>query len=137
MWVFEENYRLLLQLLPEMEAGGDRYYLAADDGTQPLEILVLERARYTTFIELSKPFYVQGVWMPDLSMQLRIYHDAGVVEVVAYQGCQRIPARYEVESHAPFHRDEKRQVNLLLHELLRYCRRNAYREVKQPDCFRV
>lgn len=134
MWVFEENYRLLQQLLPEMEAGGDRYRLAADDGAHALEVLILERARYTTFIELSKPFYIDGLWMPDLSMQLRIYHDAQVIEVVAYQGCQRIPARYEVESHGRYHRDEKRQVNLLLHELLRYCRRNDYREVREPNC---
>lgn len=137
MWVFEENYRLLQQLLPEMEAGGDRYYLAADDGAQALEVLILERARYTTFIELSKPFFIDGVWMPDLNMRLRIYHDACVVEVVGYQGCRHIPARYEVESKGPFHRDEKRQVNLLLNELLRYCRRNFYREVKQPDCSSV
>ncbi len=70
-------------------------------------------------------------------MRLRVYHDAGAVEVVGYQGCRRIPARYEVESRGPYHRDEKRQVNLLLHELLRYCRRNAYREIKQPDFSRV
>ncbi len=137
MWVFEENYRLLQQLLPEMEAGGDRYYLAADDGAQALEVLILERAPYTTFIELSKPFLVDGVWMPDLSMKLRIYHDAGVVEVVGYQGCHRIPARYEVKNHGPYQRDEKRQVNLLLYELLRYCRRNFYREVKHPDLTKV
>jgi hypothetical protein len=134
MWVYEENYRLLQQLLPEMEAGGDRYRLASDDGAQALELLILERARYTTFIELSKPFFIDGVWMRDLSMQLRIYHDAQVVEVVTYQGCQRIPARYEVEAYGPYHRDERRQVNLLLHELLRYCRRNNYQEVREPNC---
>lgn len=137
MWVFEENYRLLQQLLPEMEAGGDCYRLAADDGAQALEVLILERARYTTFIELSKPFYMDGVWLPDLSMQLRLYHDAAMVEVVAYQGCQRIPSRLDVKPHDPYHRDEKRQVNQLLHELLRYCRRNAYREIRLPDCSNV
>jgi hypothetical protein len=117
-----------------MEAGGDRYRLAADDGAQELEVLILERARYTTFIELSKPFFIDGVWMPDLSMQLRIYHDAQVVEVTSYQGCRRIPARYEVAAEGPYLRDEKRQVNLLLHELLRYCRRNDYHELHEPNC---
>ncbi len=137
MWVFEENYRLMQQLLPEMEAGGDRYRLSADDGAHALEVLILERCRYTTFIELTKPFYLDGIWLPDLSMQLRVYHDAQVIEVVSYQGCQRIPARYEVDQAPPFHKDEKRQVNLLLHELLRYCLRNRYREVRQPDCSNV
>jgi uncharacterized protein YqiB (DUF1249 family) len=137
IWVYEENYRLLQHLLPEMEAGGDRYRLSAEDGSRALEILILERCRYTTFIELTKPFYIDGVWLPDLGMQLRIYHDARVVEVVSYQGCQNIPARYEVEHPSPFHKDEKRQVNLLLHDLLMYCQRNNYRELREPNCSNV
>lgn len=138
MWLFEENYRLLQQLLPEMEAGGDRYVLVSDDEIQqPLEILILERCPYTTIISLTKPFFTDGVWMPDLRMQLRIYHDARVVEVAAYQGCHRIPARYQVDAHGKYHRDEKRQINLLLHELLRYCRRNGYHEARLPDCSRI
>lgn len=135
MWVFEENYRLLQQLLPEMEAGGDRYVLCADDGSQQaLELLILERCPYTTIIELNKPFFTDGVWMPDLRMQLRVYHDAQAVEVAAYQGCHRIPARYQVDDSGRHLRDEKRQINLLLHELLLYCQRNGYREQRQPNC---
>jgi len=135
MWLFEENYRLLQQLLPEMEAGGDRYVLMAEEGQQQaLEILILERCAYTTMLELNKPFFIDGVWLPDLSMQLRVYHDAQVVEVAAYQGCHRIPARYQVDGVGRYLRDEKRQINLLLHELLRYCQRNDYREQRQPNC---
>lgn len=137
MWVYEENFRLLQHLVPEMEAGGDRYFLSGADGLHALEIHVLERFRYTTFIELTKPFLMGDEWLPDLAMQLRLYHDACVVEVVCYQGCQRIPARYEIEHPAPFHKDEKRQVNLLLHELLMYCMRNHYREVREPNCSNV
>ncbi|MCW8828533.1 MAG: DUF1249 domain-containing protein [Gammaproteobacteria bacterium] len=135
MWVFEENYRLLQQLLPEMEAGGDRYVLMPEDGSQQaLELLILERCAYTTIVELNKPFFIDGVWMPDLRMQLRTYHDAQVVEVAAYQGCHRIPARYQVDPGGRYLRDEKRQINLLLHELLLYCQRNGYHEQRQPDC---
>lgn len=135
MWVFEENYRLLQQLLPEMEAGGDRYLLSAQDGAQQaLEVLILERHAYTTIVELNMPFFIDGVWMPDLRMQLRVYHDARVVEVSAYQGCHRIPARYQVDARGRFLRDEKRQINLLLHELLHYCQRSGYREQRLSDC---
>ncbi|NIQ11618.1 MAG: DUF1249 domain-containing protein, partial [Gammaproteobacteria bacterium] len=42
-------------------------------------------------------------------------------------------ARYEVDQAAPFHKDEKRQVNLLLHDLLMYCLRNHYREIREPN----
>jgi uncharacterized protein YqiB (DUF1249 family) len=127
LWVFEENYRLLQQLLPEMEQGGERFLLAGKEGEE-LELLILERCRYTTMVSLTKPFSIDGEWLPNLSMQLRIYHDACVVEVVSYQGCQRIPARYQVARHGRYHKDEKRQINLLLHDLLLYCRRLGYRE---------
>jgi uncharacterized protein YqiB (DUF1249 family) len=130
MWVFEENYRLLQRLLPEFEQGADRFVLAGQEGDE-LELLILERCRYTTMISLSKPFAIDGEWLPDLSMQLRAYHDAGVVEVSAYQGCFRIPARYQVESHGRYHKDDKRQINLLLHDLLFYCLRLGYREQRE------
>ncbi len=134
LWLFEENYRLLQQLLPEMEAGADRYLLASEDGVQQaLEVLILERCAYTTIIQLRKPFFIDGVWMPDLSMQLHLCHDARLVEVSAYQGCHRIPARYQVKGGSRYQRDEKRQINQLLHDLLRYCRRNDYREQRTID----
>ncbi len=137
MWVYEENYRLLQHLVPEMESGGDRYCLSGTDGLHALELLVLERWRYTGIIELTKPFLVGDAWLHDLTMHLRLYHDAQVVEVVCYQGCQRIPARYEIEQPSPFAKDEKRQVNQLLHEVLMYCLRNNYREVREPNCSNV
>lgn len=130
MWVFEENYRLLQRLIPELEQGGDRLVLAGSENEE-LELLILERCRYTTMVELSKPFTIDGEWLPDLSMQLRIYHDANVVEVTAYQGCHRIPARYQVESHARHHKDDKRQINFLLHDLLLYCLRLGYCEQRE------
>jgi uncharacterized protein YqiB (DUF1249 family) len=130
MWVFEENFRLLQHLLPELGQGGDRFVLAGEEGDE-LELLILERCRYTTIVSLSKPFAIDGEWLPDLSMQLRVYHDACVVEVVAYQGCQRIPARYQVTTSGRHHKDDKRQINLLLHDLLRYCRRLGYRELRE------
>lgn len=130
MWVFEENFRLLQRLLPELEQGGDRFVLSAAKG-EALELLILERCRYTTMVSLSQPFAIDGEWLPDLSMQLRVYHDARVVEVAAYQGCQRIPARYQVASQGRHHKDDKRQINFLLHDLLLYCLRLGYREQRE------
>lgn len=130
MWVFEENFRLLQRLLPELEQGGDRFVLNAAKG-EALELLILERCRYTTMVSLSQPFAIDGEWLPDLSMQLRVYHDARVVEVAAYQGCHRIPARYQVASQGRHHKDDKRQINFLLHDLLLYCLRLGYREQRE------
>ena len=130
MWVFEENFRLLQRLLPELEQGGDRFVLNAANG-EALELLILERCRYTTMVSLSQPYAIDGEWLPDLAMQLRVYHDARVVEVAAYQGCHRIPARYQVQSQGRHHKDDKRQINFLLHDLLLYCLRLGYREQRE------
>lgn len=129
MWVFEENYRLMQRLVPEFDQGGDRIVLSGEEGSE-LELLIMERCRYTTMVALSIPFRIDGEWLPDLSMQLRVYHDARVVEVASYQGCHRIPARYQVAQQGRHHKDDKRQINFLLHDLLLYCLRLGYREHK-------
>lgn len=126
MWVYEENYRLLLRLLPELPEQGGRLMLVSRRVTGDLAVRVLEVNRYTTTIELAKPFAVDREYLPDLSMKVRIYYDAGVTEVLGYQGCDRIPARYQVAGTGRYVRDEKRQVNHLLNDLLRHCRRYDY-----------
>lgn len=121
MRVYEENYRLLVGLLPGWE-GGACYRMAGDGQTPDIELRVLERHKYTTTLELKKSFGADGgELVPDLLMRVRIYDDARVAEVTGYQDCQRIPPRYAVEDAGRFAKDEKSQVNHLLHELLRYC----------------
>lgn len=129
MWLFEENFRLLQRLLPEVHPGGERYCLSAEQGYE-VSIQILERCPYTTMLALSMPFSIDGEWLPQLSLQLRISHDARVVEVSAYQGCERIPPRYQVTTYGRHLRDDKRQINRLLHDLLRYCLRQGYRELQ-------
>ncbi len=126
MWIYEENYRLFLHLLPEVVKEGDALALASDNTEGDLEVRVLEVAKYTATLLLAKPFSVDREWLPDLSMKVRVYDDAGVMEVIGYQGCDRIPPRYRVAGPGRFHRDEKRQVNYLLHDLLRHCLRHGY-----------
>jgi uncharacterized protein YqiB (DUF1249 family) len=133
MWVYEENFRLLHRLLPVLPDAGGRMMLASPAGGYDLEVEVIERCRYTTALSLKKPFAVDSVFLPDLVMRLRTYADAVCVEVTGYQGCERIPARYQVTGASPYLRDEKRQVNHLLHDLLRHCLRYGYRPVSDPD----
>ncbi|MFU8837544.1 MAG: DUF1249 domain-containing protein [Thiohalomonadaceae bacterium] len=131
--LFEENYRLLCALLPDLLEGEEAVSLRADAGPSELQVRVLERSPYTRLLSLRMPFVSAGVALPELSMQLRMYHDARVAEVIAYQGCGRIPAPYQVKPRSPWLNDEKRQINLLLHELLRYCQRHAYRVTLAQD----
>lgn len=128
MWVFEENYRLLRRLLSDLADGPDEWTLCSDESERELRIRVVERCKYTTVIELHKAFVVDDELLPDLTMRLRIYDDAEVTEVSGYQGCHRLPARYQVGDGVHFKRDEKRQINFLLEDLLRYCLRRRFRD---------
>ncbi len=125
MWVFEENYRLLMKLLTVDLEAGDDLILAGRDGQQ-LSLNVAECTPYTSTLVIARSFPGLDTLLPELSMSLRIYYDARVVEVLCYQGEHRIPPRYSVSEHDAFSRDEKRQVNQLLHELLRHCIQNDY-----------
>lgn len=133
MWVYEENFRLLRRLLPVLPNAGGRMTLASPASGYDLAVEVIERCRYTTMLTLKKPFAVDSVFLPDLLMSVRLYADAVCVEVIGYQGCERIPPRYHVIGPSPYVRDEKLQANHLLHDLLRHCLRYGYRPVSDPD----
>ena len=128
MWVFEANYHLLWKLLPNLFDDFDELTLTSAYGARDLHVKVTERCKYTTMLSLTKPFSAAGTWMPDLEIFLRIYHDARVVEVSSYQGCKRIPPPYAVKAGSRYQKDEKRQANFLLHDLLRYCMLHGYRD---------
>jgi len=118
MWLFEVNFELLQRLLPRLEEAHCFDCPPPGGGAARLEVRVTERARYTTTLSLHHAFRSSGRLLADLTMRVRLYHDAGVAEVTGYQGCQRLPPPYEVTASGRFQRDEKRQANRLLHELL-------------------
>jgi hypothetical protein len=109
--LFEELYGLLALLFPEFRCG-----VLKNAGKAELDVALLEHSRYTTTLALRRGFGEPLV--PDVSMTVRAYHDARVAEVLAYQGCDRLPPPYTVHGDNRFVRDERRQVNQLLHQLL-------------------
>lgn len=128
LWLFEENYRLLLELLSFDYEGGVVLHAASGE-EERLEIGVIERSRYTLTITLRKSISFGRAWVPDIIMEARLYYDARVAEVLAYQNCRRLPAPYSVKGVVPFHKDEKRQANRLLNELLEHCLSLGFRPV--------
>jgi uncharacterized protein YqiB (DUF1249 family) len=128
LWLFEENFRLLLELLSFDHEEGMVLHSAYGE-EERLEISVVERSRYTLTIALRKSVNFGKAWVPDILMEARLYLDAHVAEVLAYQNCRRIPAPYAVHGSVPFHKDEKRQANRLLNELLEHCLRHGFRPV--------
>ena len=55
------------------------------------------------------------------SMDVRIYHDATLAEVVAWQGHRQLQPRHEYPNPKMYQEDEKAQLNTFLGELLAFC----------------
>ncbi len=125
--LFEELYGLLVLLLPEFGKGSVR-------PPPGLDVTLLERSPYTTTFELRHRFESDAL-VPDVSMTVRVYHDARVAEVIAYQGCNRLPPPYAVHGNPRYVRDERRQVNRFLRQILRHrlVTRPAPQHWRTPD----
>ncbi len=120
MWVFENNYRNLLQLFPDLiDMATPEIHIR--NATMALKVEVQECSRYTTTLVITHAFRQQTPYLTDMSMKVRIYHDAQVAEVLSYQGEHRFEGRYDYPNPKMRHRDEKRQLNQLLQEWLSYC----------------
>ncbi|WP_158527238.1 DUF1249 domain-containing protein [Pelagibaculum spongiae] len=90
-----------------------------------LLIKVTQRCRYTTMLELQQP-QKQAFWLPDIVMQLRLYHDARLAEVTGYQNVRNIKTCYEWPNPKMLQPDEKVQQNQLLAEWLELCLQHGW-----------
>ena len=117
MWFYEKNYRFLVQLLPELREEHVGHYQISCERNN-LDVRVMEYGPYTQLLQLFQCFNNTSSLLGELRMNVRVYHDARLAEVVGYQGIERLLARYELPNAGMLHRDEKRQANLLLHDWL-------------------
>ena len=58
------------------------------------------------------------------TLNVRIYHDACVAEVMGYQKHRHFTSRYDYPNPDMFHKNEKQQLNKFLGEWLDHCLRN-------------
>ena len=124
----ETNYARLQKLLtqhfnkPREDQSGDEYRYMISRGEQQWlhQLRILERSPYTTTIHLSQTA-VAGVstWLRMPRLTVRMYHDAKLAEVLAWEGHKRLRPRYEYPNQAMYHADEKLQVNQFLGEWLK------------------
>ena len=128
----EANYARLKRLFPEYESSNSRRFAI---GSEQVHIEVLERSRYTTVFRLQS--WSRGAagdarepapdqrWLQPLRMDLRAYHDAGMLEVIAFQRGGRVEGRYEYPNPRMLQQDEKSQQNRFLAEWLEHCLRHG------------
>lgn len=118
----EANYLRLSKLLSSLTQNEYRF-LTSRGQQQSLHLLhVLERSPYTTTLQLSQvPVSVSPVWLKMPRLTVRMYHDAKLAEVLAWEGHKRLRPRYEYPNQAMYHCDEKHQLNQFLGEWLSLC----------------
>ncbi|MFC3153109.1 DUF1249 domain-containing protein [Litoribrevibacter euphylliae] len=118
----ERNYLKLMKLMPSFdEQDVYRYELHSEQGELGgLQIKVAERFKYTATVEVTQLVDL-GEWLPAPTMLVRIYHDARMAEVIAYQNKRRFKGTYEYPNDDMHHKDEKCQLNRFLGQWLNYC----------------
>ncbi len=118
--LYEENYRLFLRLFPDLAERRAPGPLMLDP-VPGARIELTGGGRYTSFLRLSHDLDQGGRRVPDLRLEIRLYHDARLAEVVSYQGHGRFLALYPMPNRQMYQAHEKQQVNGFLHEWLRHC----------------
>lgn len=123
--VCEANFFRMYQLMPDLAAQDERHILlsTADEMEQRLVMRVTERCRYTTTLTLQHE--KRQEWFLPPSMEVRMYHDARMAEVIAAYNRRRFQGVYPYPNAQMLQPDEKFQLNSFLGEWLGYCQRHG------------
>ena len=119
--ICEANYVRLLRLFPDYENRNAHEFSV---GRAFVRLEVLERCRYTTIFRLSQQ-RAEDCWLGTLRVEVRAYHDAGMLEVGMFQSHRHIAARYQYPNQNMYQQDEKSQQNRFLAEWLEHCLLNG------------
>ena len=118
--LYEINYERLMSLFPRLRDIEGSCILMVDSDNR-IRLDIIENNRYTKIIQITHDVATHSKWLSQPTMRLRVYHDARVVEVIAYQQQYRFKARYDYPNEKMLNRHEKRIVNLFLGEWLEHC----------------
>ena len=122
MTLCSTNYGLLVRLLAGNEQAGEyRQFFISEQLCYQLTIN--EVTRYTSLITIKQSSLLHSEYgeLVQPSMQIRLYHDARMAEVLSSQQVRYIKPRYDYPNDNMHLPDEKRQINLFLKEWLQLC----------------
>lgn len=133
MAIYECNYIRLRQLLPQL-AGMAEAAVSRLPGMLDLHLTVNERNRYTTTLTLTYEFEDGHGRFPAPDIQVRIYHDARLAEVLR---CGRWRGQRDAgydSGRRDYNLDAKWRINRFLQKWLGYCLRQGHRfHSARPD----
>lgn len=146
--VCEANFYRLLQLMPNAGEHQQWGYIIGNhyklETSLALEIIAV--ARYTTSVRLTyknplfspdrhyhymaaSPSAMSRLWLESKQAQctldIQMYHDANLAEVIAMQQYRRLQARYNYPNAQMHQQDEQARLNTYLQEILSHCLKNG------------
>jgi uncharacterized protein YqiB (DUF1249 family) len=118
----EANYARLLRLFPDYETCNRREFAV---GQALVRLDVVDRCRYTTIFHLHQQ-RAEPRWLGQMRVEVRAYHDAGMLEVGTFQSHRGVAARYQYPNQNMYQEDEKSQQNRFLADWLEHCLQNGH-----------
>jgi len=113
MELYEQNYIRLRNIAPDLCIADEM--ISSVPAHHDLYMSITERCKYTTMLSLTYRFEESGEHLFEPDLQLKMYHDARVVEVLQLQS----------RSEGPFYLSElieqKWRMNRFLYKWLGYC----------------
>jgi uncharacterized protein YqiB (DUF1249 family) len=127
----ETNYLRLLKVLPAFSTENTRHLAlqASHGGERRFRFLVVERARYTSTLEIAESGIQKQQdkqWGLSATFTVRLYHDAQMAEVLSFQRQKTPSPCNSYPNPRMLQRDEKTQWNFLLGEWLTHCLAHGY-----------
>lgn len=117
--VCEVNYGRLLKLLPDCDTADLEYQFEINPSLL-YTIRIIECSRYTSTLEMSQKNHAGYDFMRPV-VQVRLYHDAKMAEVLSAQNIGSLKPSYQYPNVKMYQKNEKEMVNLFLAEWLQFC----------------
>ncbi|WP_396588393.1 DUF1249 domain-containing protein [Bermanella sp. R86510] len=119
--VCEANFARLMRLLPDMAAGHGRHvYFMEGTNHTAIRLTITEQFKYTLTILVEQTSRLHDYLNPP-SMEVRLYQDVRMAEVIRYDTYHRFNGIYHYPNEHMHHPDEKQQINAFLGEWLEHC----------------
>ncbi|EAT12394.1 DUF1249 domain-containing protein [Bermanella marisrubri] len=120
--ICEANYLRLLRLLPDMQSGKGRKVKLVGGPKHETQIVftVTESFKYTLTIEVKQTSALHN-FLRSPSMEVRLYDDVHMAEVVRYDNYHKFNGVYHYPNEFMHHPNEKQQINEFLGEWLEHC----------------
>lgn len=117
--VCEGNYGRMLRLLPDCDTQDLEYQFKVNTSLQ-YTIKIVECSRYTSTLEMSQKSQIGFEFLRPV-VQVRLYHDAKMAEVLSAQNIGSLKPSYQYPNIKMYQKNEKEMVNLFLAEWLQFC----------------